>query len=347
MAEVFSGHLAWNAARLEFLSQFILALISVRSVNLMEIATAFCSRAKQDSVYRRIQRFFGDFSVCQKTIAQLVVSILSQVCEAPFTLSMDRTNWKLGKTDINILAVGIVHKGYAFPIAWILLPKRGNSNTQERKQVMEKVLKVLSSDQIEMLLADREFIGKEWFKWLIQEKIHFNIRIRDNLKIDSKGKKKHVKLLFRNVKDKEPKHLKKAIHICGCSLFVTGTRVDGEYCIVVTDTFQSDAIQTYLKRWGIETLFGCLKSRGFNLESTHMKDPDKISKLFAILTIAFTWAHIVGEWIHKKNPIKTKKHGRKAKSLFRLGLDFLRKILFNLHHDFPLLIRSFRFLSCT
>ena len=215
LAEVFSGHLAWNAARLEFLSQFILALISVRSVNLMEIATAFCSRAKQDSVYRRIQRFFGDSSVCQKTIAQLVVSILSQVCEAPFTLSMDRTNWKLGKTDINILAVGIVHKGYAFPIAWILLPKRGNSNTQERKQVMEKVLKVLSSDQIEMLLADREFIGKEWFKWLIQEKIHFNIRIRDNLKIDSKGKKKHVKLLFRNVKDKEPKHLKKAIHILG------------------------------------------------------------------------------------------------------------------------------------
>ncbi len=107
---------------------------------------------------------------------------------------------------------------------------------------------------------------------------------------------------FREVKDKEPKYFKKAMEICGCQLFVTGTRVDGEYCIVVTDEFQPEAIQTYLKRWGIETLFGCFKSRGFNLEETHMTDPTKISKLFAILVIAFTWAHIVGEWIHKKNP---------------------------------------------
>lgn len=285
--------------------------------------------------------------MCQQTVARLVLSILSQVCESPFTLSMDRTNWKFGKVDINILAVGIVHKGYAFPIAWILLPKKGNSNTAERKRVMEKVLKVLSLDQIEVLLADREFIGKEWFQWLMKQKICFDIRVKENLTIHTKGKKKKVKTLFRGVKEKEPRHLKKNIEICGCLLFVTGTRVDGEYCIVVSDTFRPDAIGTYLKRWGIETLFGCFKSRGFNFEDTHLKDPEKISKLFSILAIAFTWVHLVGEWLNKKKPIKVKKHGRKAKSLFRLGLDFLQKILFNLHHDFPLLLRSFRFLSCT
>lgn len=337
----------WNAARLEFLAQFILALISVRSVNLVRIAAAFCTRSKQDSVYRRIQRFFWDFSVCQQTVAGLVLSTLSQVCKSPFTLSMDRTNWKFGKVDINILAVGIVHKGYAFPIAWILLPKKGNSSTAERKIVMKKVLEVLSPNQIEVLLADREFIGKEWFQWLIEQKIDFDIRIKENFTIHPKGEKKKVKTLFRGLKDKEPRHLKKAIEICGCRLFVTGTIVDGEYCIVVSNTFRPEAIQTYLRRWGIETLFGCFKSRGFFFEDTHMKDPDKISKLFAILTIAFTWTHIIGEWLNKKKPIKVKKHGRKAKSIFRLGLDFLQKILFNLHHDFPLLIRSFRFLSCT
>ena len=313
----------------------------------MRIAAAFCTRSKQDSVYRRIQRFFGDFSVCQQTVARLVLSILSQVCETPFTLSMDRTNWKFGKTDINILAVGIVHKGYAFPIAWILLPKKGNSNTAERKMVMKKVLEVLSPDQIEVLLADREFIGKEWFQWLMEQKIDFDIRIKGNFIIHTKEKKKQVKTLFRGLKDKEPRYLKKAIKICGSLLFVTGTIVDGEYCIVVSNTFRPDAIQTYLKRWGIETLFGCFKSRGFYFEDTHMKNPDKISTLFSILTIAFTWTHIVGEWLNKKNPIKVKKHGRKSKSLFRLGLDFLQKILFNLYHDFPLLLRSFQFLSCT
>ena len=45
--------------------------------------------------------------------------------------------------------------------------------------------------------------------------------------------------------------------------------------------------------------------------------------------IAFAWSHRVGEWRHdEKEPIKMKKHGRLAKSLFRHGLDFIREILF-------------------
>jgi hypothetical protein len=33
----------------------------------------------------------------------------------------------------------------------------------------------------------------------------------------------------------------------------------------------------------IETLFAALKTRGFNLEATHMTDPAKLSTLIAIL----------------------------------------------------------------
>jgi hypothetical protein len=106
---------------------------------------------------------------------------------------MDRTNWKFGKTDINILTIGIVYMGIAFPVGWILLHKKGNSNTEERKQIIRQVVSILGKNQIIGLLADREFIGKEWFKWLKKEKISFIIRVRDNFLINSKGKKKHVK----------------------------------------------------------------------------------------------------------------------------------------------------------
>ena len=49
-------------------------------------------------------------------------------------LSMDRTDWKFGEFNINILMLGITYKGIAFPLIFSLLPKRGNSNlggTQE------------------------------------------------------------------------------------------------------------------------------------------------------------------------------------------------------------------------
>jgi hypothetical protein len=54
--------LDWNKARIVFLIQILQALFMVRTVNLTQIAQAFRSSAKEESVYRRIQRFFGGFS---------------------------------------------------------------------------------------------------------------------------------------------------------------------------------------------------------------------------------------------------------------------------------------------
>jgi hypothetical protein len=52
-------------------------------------------------------------------------------------LSMDRTNWRWGKSDINILMLGIVFKGTAIPIYWMLLDKGGNSDTLERIELIQ------------------------------------------------------------------------------------------------------------------------------------------------------------------------------------------------------------------
>ena len=78
----------------------------------------------------------------------------------------------------------------------------------------------------------------------------------------------------------------------------------------------------------IETLFQSLKGRGFNLEETHLQEPERISKLFAVLALAFCWCYKVGEWRNSVIPIKTKSHGRLAKSVFRYGAEWLRQ-LFN------------------
>jgi len=246
---------------------------------------------------------------------------------------MDRTNWQFGKANVNILVVGIVYKGIAFPIAWILLDKKGNSNTEERIKVMEKVLKIIPKTLIENLLADREFIGKKWFSWLIDEEISFVIRIKDNLKITRRGKVRAVKTSFRCRKDYQAISLKESLEICGVTLFITGTKVEGEFCIVVSQHPQKESIEIYLKRWAIETFFGCIKTKGFCMENTHMTDLKKVSKLLSIIVIAFTWAHLVGEFLNEDIPIKIKKHGRKSISLFRYGLDFLQRIFLNQSFD--------------
>ncbi|MCY7283455.1 MAG: transposase [Cyanobacteria bacterium CAN_BIN43] len=106
------------------------------------------------------------------------------------------------------------------------------------------------------------------------------------------------------------------------------------------------AIADYGKRWGIETLFGCLKTRGSCLDSTHLKDPERLSRMIALLTIALCWAFLAGEWLAQQQAILIKKHRRKAKSIFRYGFDHLRRILFDLESFADELFRVLNFLSC-
>src|SRR5262245_65539079 len=79
----------------------------------------------------------------------------------------------------------------------------------------------------------------------------------------------------------------------------------------------------------MEILFWQLKSLGFNLEDTHLKDAERLSRLLALLALAFTWAFVVGLWQASVKELKLKKHGYPPKSIFRRGLNILRRLVTN------------------
>src|SRR5207248_2850208 len=104
---------------------------------------------------------------------------------------------------------------------------------------------------------------------------------------------------------------------------------EGEYVIVASNVESDRILSDYALRWKIEALFGCLKSRGFCLEDTHVTERERLEKLLALLAVAYCWAYLAGAWLARVNPIKIKKHGRLAKSIFRHGFHYLRRILCN------------------
>jgi len=230
------------------------------------------------------------------------------------------------------LVLGIVYRGVCFPVFWKLLDKRGNSDTAERIELLAKFTEVFGIDSVDCLLADREFVGEAWFGYLIEQKLIFRIRLKENFLIDSA---KPVRTLFRDLKAGQVRILRKPRLICGHWLYLAATKSqEGEYVIVAAQDKKSkkNNLEIYLQRWGIETLFGCLKSKGFNFEDTRMTDQKKISRLLSLLTIAFCWSFLTGKWLADIKPIKLKKHRRPARSIFRYGLDYLKNILFNLNH---------------
>lgn len=126
--------------------------------------------------------------------------------------------------------------------------------------------------------------------------------------------------------------------------YVAVSRLKNELLIVVTNKNPRKALQFYKIRWEIETLFACLKTRGFGFKSTHLTHPARIEKLIFVLCIAFCGSYRVRDLANAIKPIKIKKHGRRAKSLFRYGLDKIRATLFELHKcfcDFLWLLKIF------
>jgi hypothetical protein len=315
-------------------AHMVMALIKVRTVNLVELACAFCSTAKRESRYKRIKRFFKQAPIELSSIALWVINLFGLV-DTPVYLSLDRTNWRWGKSDINILMLSVVYKGIGLPIFWRLLPKCGNSNTRERIELINRFIERFGKSRIAGLLGDREFIGNEWVSWLLKEKIPFCLRLKSNtITTNSRGLEVDIEALFYDLPPGEQRLLQGKRKLWKQEVYLSGLRLlNGEFLIVATDKLLEEPISLYGKRWQIETLFGCLKSKGFGFEETHLTKPERIEKLMVLLTITFCWAHRIGEWRHEAKAIVIKKHGRKLQSYFRYGLDYLRDILLNEIHQ--------------
>ena len=320
-------HLPWHGARLTFLALFLIAVFRVETVNLDKLASVFANRAQSDSNHKRLTRFFRGFDIDFDEVAQAMAN-WSQVPQ-PWTLSLDRTNWSFGAIHFNILMLGIVHEGVAFPLMWTMLDQRGNSNSDERMDLIERFERVFPTAQIHCLTGDREFVGRQWCSFLMVPKaMPFRLRLRHSDIISSRSGKRGQKgdRVFANLKVGEHRILAGKRWVWGCRVYIVATRLsDGELLILATNYRPKTALADYRLRWSIETLFAALKTRGFNLESTHFCHAERLSKLLALLALAFCWAMLTGLWQHQQCPIPLKGHGRKAKSLFRYGCNFLRR----------------------
>lgn len=347
LREALRPHLAWHGARLSFLATFLIALLRVKTVNFAELASAFSGKAEIDSHYKRIQRFFRLYELDFTEMAQAVVNLMD--IPEPWVLSLDRTEWQFGGCVFNILMLGVVHEGVAFPVAWSMLDKRGNSDSQERMNLVNEFLERFSERQIACLTADREFVGKDWLGYLLSDPLTpFRIRIRENHNLRQGGRILKVSVVFQDLKPGQHRVLRDKRQLWGQWVYIAALRLEDQSLLVVaTQKAPQSAITDYAKRWSVETLFGIFKTRGFCLESSHLIDSERLSKLLALLSLALCWAFLVGEWLHQLKPLTIKKHGRKAKSLFRYGFDYLRNIMLNLEQKMPEFLDVLHFLSCT
>lgn len=282
-------------------------------------------RTRKDRIkLQTAAKIYAFFSLPQIEIAHLVLRLLK--ISSPYTIAVDRTEWQLGKTWVNVLMLSVTYRQVAIPVLWTVLSKKGCSDNQERQELLERFAADFGLESIGFVTADREFCSKQWLGYLVGRRIGFRLRIKANARIaNARGKLVSAARLCRTMKTGARVEFRKKRKLWGATVYVAVCRKpDGENVIVIASQQTGKILNEYGERWKIETLFGILKTRGFRLEDTHLTQIERVGKLLSLLTIAVSWALLTGELESCGKTLKTKKHGYLAKSIFRLGFDCLR-----------------------
>lgn len=224
-------------------------------------------------------------------------------------LVMDRSQWRA----INLLMVSIVYDQRAIPVYFTLLPKKGNSNLAQQKQVLEPALKLLKDYKI-IVLGDREFCGVELAKWLsAQQKVYLSLRLKKNeyveleeqiwFQLSDLGLAPGMSLYYQGIKVTKTK---------GFSGFNLAAKWKRKYrhkssqepwFILTNLPSLSAATDSYAKRMGIEEMFRDFKLGGYNLEVTRVTDYRLIS-LILLICLAYSYSTFCGENIKSKGVAK-------------------------------------------
>ncbi len=320
------------------LSCALTALLTGRSASVQQVANLLPSDtaeggpnagAHAEANRQQIRRLLDQPALSQAVWATTMVALLP--IKGPWVLALDRTEWKLGKTTINLLVLSVLCAGCAVPLLWRVLDKPGASDTQERIALLRKYLAHFGKDTVRFVTADREFIGREWIGWLLSEKIGFRIRIKAGEWLGhADGTEKRAGEWFRL---RACTCKQRRLWLWGVSVFVGGTRLRrhqeparDEFLIVISNE-AGDLLEHYRLRWKIETLFQALKGRGFAIESCRLKDPVRLSCWFGVLALALVWCLRVGQFLEQRRSLPLKKHGRAAQSVFHRGLNQLQALL--------------------
>jgi hypothetical protein len=315
-----------DARHLVVLVALVLAVIDRRTSVLNSLKTHVHLPGSPEVRYQRLKRFMR----CPLPDHLLIHLVIPLLPEGDIELTLDRTNWKFGVLDINFLILGVYWNGVSLPLLWTLLPHSGNSNQVERSALLDRFLAEFrlytKTYRIIGLLADREFFGKDWFKFLRRRKIPICIRLKSDTRVNGKS----ISLRFQHMKPGQ---------VCSQSAYrvsVYGVKVYLAACFTPTgqmlylataSTVPERALAQYARRWGAECLHQALKGRGFSFEDTHLVHPERLSVLLTVLSVALIWCCLTGEVHAEDIEIKVLSHGRAEKSFFRHGLDALQEAL--------------------
>ena len=291
------------------MARFTSAMLSMTTTNLRRIAIALKAGVEAKSNYRRTFSVFSASTTSTQRRSGAFFCVCSRRRLPTRWSSTERSGISARCLSGVLAQVGIAHQGMAFPVIWNALPDAGSSGSDVQRRLFDRFLSVVDPEDIEVVMADREFISMRWLRHLRERGVSFCVRLRSDRRVGLGPEGQEAAFPARTHARMQSEVGEEPRVLCG-QRYLFGSGEAGEalpqarvvvrrigadassgdqFLILATSGIDpEEATRLYQRRWEIETMFAALKSRGFDLEETHLTAPDRIERLIGLLALAFT-----------------------------------------------------------
>jgi hypothetical protein len=324
-----SGRMAQHVTTL---AAFISGIVGSKSSQLPSIATKIADQAKPESRVKRLSRWLDNEQI-KEEIYFLPYAEMLLTCLALKTLVLVMDGSGVGR-GCCALMIHVIYKGRALPLAWVVrqCPK-GHAPEALHIELAELVSALIPEGTKVVFLGDGEFDGTDLQKTMNEAGWFYACGTAKRTLATWEGLTFNLDLLGSSIKPGmliELKEVQFTRHAYG-PVMVLCCWAKGEadpLYLVSNMSLAEEAIKYYKKRFRIETFFSDQKSRGFNIQKSHLEDCHRLSRLLIASCLSYIWIVYLGSlcksdgWqdiIHRRN--------RCDLSLFRLGLQLLEHFL--------------------
>lgn len=253
------------------------------------------------------------------------------------------------------LMISVVWGKRALPVCWLVRTgKKGHMPEQVHLDLLKQLAHLLPEDSQVVLLGDGEFDGCDLQAFCQSKGWKYALRTAKTSTITTAGGEnlaigqlypmaEHTYWLIEDIGFTKARY-----GPINCLVWHHPEHAEPIY-LVSNLSWARDIMDYYQRRFSIETIFGDIKSRGFNIHKVRIENPERLNTLLMVVCIAFLLVIALATFQGKLQPYLSKflrKERLQAYSNFQIGLRAFQ--FFIKHHlkIFPQYVNNYQQFIC-
>lgn len=320
-----------HITRLRNMALLVMGLFLGRSVHHARIVSEWPVPGRNVSLVNRLRRLLKNSHVAVDTYFRPIArALISTFSEAPLYVLVDAT--KTGPSS-QLMTAALAYRRRALPLVWTVRKgRRGISSARRQIQLLARLTPLVPAGQEVWIIGDSEFQHVKTLRFIEEQGWNYIIRQSGRLLAAPAGES-YQKLQELAPPEGQARHMGAArlTETYGHRAYLaTCWQEDHEdpWLLASNQPTSPKTFRLYGKRMWIDELYGDLKSHGFYLEDTRMRQPERLERLVLGVFWTYVWLISLGSYVVKRGwrPL-VDRNDRRDKSYFRIGWDFLKRTL--------------------